>query len=163
MYCMAINLKKLEKISKALGDVNRLRILNHIAANGGIGHCSAIQGCVDLAQPSVSHHIKILIEAELIEAEKEGRHYKYILNQDNLNEYLKAIASQVLPGKGSVGQEVCNELPPEKPSPAIITAGVNHSAGGTSRGDTSGQDAPAGEEVAPVSPDKKNPGKITHG
>ena len=56
-----MNLKKLEKISKALGDVNRLKILNHIAKNGGTGQCSAIQTCVDLAQPSVSHHIKILI------------------------------------------------------------------------------------------------------
>ncbi len=90
---MAVNLKKTEKISKALGDVNRLRILNHIAINGGTGQCSAIQGCLDLAQPSVSHHIKILIEAELIEAEKEGRHYKYLLKQEVLDEYLAAVAS----------------------------------------------------------------------
>lgn len=92
---MTVNLKKLEKISKALGDVNRLKILHLIAKHGGTGQCSAIQECINLAQPSVSHHIKILIEAGLIEAEKEGRNYKYILNRNNFNEYLEAIASQI--------------------------------------------------------------------
>ena len=94
---MSITLKQLEKISKALGDVNRLKILQLIARHGGVGQCSAIQECVDLAQPSVSHHIKILIEAGLIEAEKEGRHYKYILNQEHMEAYLNALASQLKP------------------------------------------------------------------
>lgn len=96
---MTTTLKKLEKISKALGDVNRLKILQLIASHGGVGQCSAIQECVDLAQPSVSHHIKILIEAGLIEASKEGRHYKYILKQDVMKEYLQALSSQVVPEK----------------------------------------------------------------
>ncbi len=92
---MTATLKKIEKISKALGDVNRLRILQHIANQGGTGQCSAIQECLTLAQPSVSHHIKILIEADLIEAEKEGRNYKYRLNRVILQEYIEAIAAHI--------------------------------------------------------------------
>ena len=92
---MTVNFKKLEKISKALGDVNRLKILHLIAKQGGIGQCAAILGSLDLAQPSVSHHIRILIEAGLIEAEKEGRHHKYILNQEAFTGYLAEMASQV--------------------------------------------------------------------
>lgn len=95
--CMTISLKKLEKISKALGDVNRLKILNHIARNGGASQCAEIQGCVDLAQPSISHHIKILIEAELIESKKEGRNHKYIFNKEAFDEYLVALKGQILP------------------------------------------------------------------
>ena len=94
---MAMNIKKLEKISKALGDVNRLKILNHIARSGGTGQCSAIQDCVELAQPSISHHIKILIEAELIEAEKEGRNQKYTFNTQIFKEYIHALNCQVIP------------------------------------------------------------------
>lgn len=94
MY-MAATLKKIEKISKALGDVNRLRILQHIAKQGGTGQCAAIQECLTLAQPSVSHHIKILIEAGLIEAEKEGRNYKYRLNQPVLQAYGAAIGQNM--------------------------------------------------------------------
>ncbi|AHM60129.1 regulatory protein ArsR [Flammeovirgaceae bacterium 311] len=96
---MTVTLKQLEKISKALGDVNRLKILQLIAKHGGIGQCAAIQESIDLAQPSVSHHIKILIEAGLIEAQKEGRNHKYILNKDTFDAYLQAMNSQVLAAK----------------------------------------------------------------
>jgi ArsR family transcriptional regulator len=94
---MTATLKQLEKISKALGDVNRLKILNLIARHGGVGQCSAVQECLELAQPSVSHHIKILIEADLIEAVKEGRHYKYLLNQKTMDAYLQAMSLQLRP------------------------------------------------------------------
>lgn len=92
---MTEDLKKLEKISKALGDVNRLRILKLIAGHGGTGQCSAIQQCLDLAQPSVSHHVRILQEAGLITAIKEGRNYKYMLEQENLQSYLQTIGQQL--------------------------------------------------------------------
>lgn len=92
---MREDFKKLEKISKALGDVNRLKILQLIAGNGGTGQCSAIQECLDLAQPSVSHHVRILQEAGLITAIKEGRNYKYKLEQKNLQQYLKTISQQL--------------------------------------------------------------------
>lgn len=93
---MTVTLKQLEKISKALGDANRLKILQLIAKHGGIGQCAAIQECIDLAQPSVSHHIKILIESGLIIAQKEGRHHKYMLDKNLANAYLEALAAQVL-------------------------------------------------------------------
>lgn len=90
---MALSLKQIEKISKALGDVNRLRILQHISKKGGCGHCSDIQDIIDLAQPSVSHHIKILIEAGLIEPEKEGRNHKYTLNEKLMKEYTGSVTT----------------------------------------------------------------------
>lgn len=94
---MAIEFKKIEKISKALGDVNRLKILDHIAGNGGVAFCSTLQECVNLAQPSISHHVKILIEAELIDSEKEGRNHKYVLNIENFKRYFKGIENLVEP------------------------------------------------------------------
>ena len=87
MYFVALNFKQIEKISKALGDSSRLKILHHISNKGGSGQCSEIQHVLDLAQPSISHHVKILIEAGLIEPEKEGRNHKYTLNDEVLNEY----------------------------------------------------------------------------
>ena len=92
---MAEQLKQLEKIAKALGDVNRLRILRLIAQHGGTGACSAVQECVNLAQPSVSHHIKILAEAGLIEAEKEGRNYKYKLRRETLRLFMDELQLQL--------------------------------------------------------------------
>lgn len=84
---MTLSLKQIEKISKALGDSNRLKILNYISDKGGCGECSALQHIIGLAQPSVSHHVKILLESGLIRAEKEGRNYSYTLNNSLLNQY----------------------------------------------------------------------------
>lgn len=83
------DMKAVEKISKALGDRNRLCILQHITRKGGCAACSEIHDIIDLAQPSISHHMKILSEAGLIDAEKEGRHFKYTLNTNTLETYLR--------------------------------------------------------------------------
>jgi ArsR family transcriptional regulator len=88
---MILNIKQVEKISKALGDTNRLSILRFISKKGGCGQCSELQDVLDLAQPSVSHHIKILTEAGLIEPEKEGRNHKYTLNGKVLDSYIDAL------------------------------------------------------------------------
>jgi ArsR family transcriptional regulator len=89
-------LKQIEKISKALGDTNRLKILQHIAKKGGCGQCSEIQDVVDLTQPSISHHIKILVEAGLIEPEKEGRNHKYTMNEQLVKDYTTTLGGQLL-------------------------------------------------------------------
>lgn len=86
-----MQLKEIEKISKALGDINRLKILMHMQANNGRMECMEIGNILKLAQPSISHHIKKLTEADLIEAQKSGRFHNYILNKKLLKEYSKAI------------------------------------------------------------------------
>lgn len=90
-----LTLKQVEKVSKALGDANRLKILQHISKKGGCGQCSDIQNVLDLTQPSISHHIKILIEAGLIEPEKEGRNHKYTLNDQLLKDYTATVGAQL--------------------------------------------------------------------
>ena len=77
----------IKKISKALADTTRLKILYDMSAKKGCIQCSEIMRITRLAQPSVSHHVKTLIEAGLIVAEKEGRTYSYILNRALLKSY----------------------------------------------------------------------------
>ena len=81
----------MEKIAKALGDINRLKIVEDMCRLGGTIQCSQIMELTELAQPSISHHIKTLIEAGLIDSEKEGRSHKYILNKSLLKDYVKSI------------------------------------------------------------------------
>ena len=88
---MSLTLKQIEKISKALGDMSRLKILHYLSDQGGCGDCSSLQDVIDLAQPSISHHVKILLEAELINGEKEGRNYRYTLNFGVMNEYIDSL------------------------------------------------------------------------
>jgi ArsR family transcriptional regulator len=51
-------------------------------------YCSEINDIIDLAQPSVSHHLKQLTDAELVIAEKEGREVKYSLNNKVIDQYV---------------------------------------------------------------------------
>ncbi len=88
---MTLTLQQIEKISKALGDSNRLKILHYISGKGGCGECSALQDIIGLAQPSVSHHVKILMESGLIRADKDGRNYSYTLNSGVLKEYTESL------------------------------------------------------------------------
>ena len=90
-----MELKQLEKISKALGDLTRLKILVEIANCKGSLQCAEIKNMTQLAQPSVSHHIKTLIEADMILPEKEGRNHSYVLNKPLLKNYLTTIAALV--------------------------------------------------------------------
>lgn len=92
---MTLSLKQIEKISKALGDGNRLKILNYLSDKGGCGECSALQEIIGLAQPSVSHHVKILLESGLIRAAKEGRNFNYTLNNGLLSQYTDALRTLI--------------------------------------------------------------------
>ncbi|ALO66514.1 ArsR family transcriptional regulator [Arthrobacter alpinus] len=58
---------------KALADPNRLRILSMIAADPAAETCVCdITEPLDLGQPTVSHHLKILVEAGLLTRDKRG-------------------------------------------------------------------------------------------
>lgn len=83
-----MELKHVEKISKALSDVNRLKILQYMQKNQGKVECAKACNLLDLSQPSISHHIKRLVEAELINQHKIGRNYHYSLNHEVWDNYL---------------------------------------------------------------------------
>jgi ArsR family transcriptional regulator len=88
-----MELKKVEKISKALADPNRLRILKSLHSNQACMYCSKINDIIDLTQPSISHHLKQLTDAELIIAEKEGRNMKYSMNNKVIEQYVSFLAA----------------------------------------------------------------------
>lgn len=85
--------KKVEKVSKALADPNRLTILKTLSKNRDCLYCSEVNEFIDLAQPSISHHLKQLTESELIIAEKEGRNMKYTMNNKVIDQYIDFLES----------------------------------------------------------------------
>lgn len=56
-------------------------------------YCSDLNDIVDLAQPSIAHHLKLLTDTELVISSKEGRYVKYKLNNDVLDEYIAFLES----------------------------------------------------------------------
>src|SRR5690606_3129078 len=58
---------------KALADPNRLRILSIISSSPGVETCVCdLSEPLNLGQPTVSHHLKIMVEAGLLNREKRG-------------------------------------------------------------------------------------------
>jgi ArsR family transcriptional regulator len=71
---------KIEKIFKALGDKNRLRIINML---GEKSMCVCeITEVLKLSQSTVSGHLRVLKDAGLVEDEKDGLWVEYRLCQD---------------------------------------------------------------------------------
>ena len=79
------------ELFKALGDPTRVRILNLIARSGGEVCACDLNEPVGLAQPTVSHHLKKLVDAGLLEREQRGRWAFFSLKRDAV-ETLAAVA-----------------------------------------------------------------------
>src|SRR5882762_8548059 len=67
-----MNTKRIEQISKALGDQTRLRIFEAIAAKKNMT-CGELVTLRGVTPATISHYLKILMDAELIECEKKGQ------------------------------------------------------------------------------------------
>jgi ArsR family transcriptional regulator len=64
---------ELAKVFKALGDPVRLRLLSLIASHGGGEACVCdLTDAFDLTGPTISHHLKVLREAGIIDGERRG-------------------------------------------------------------------------------------------
>ncbi|MFF7966682.1 ArsR/SmtB family transcription factor [Streptomyces sp. NPDC007903] len=70
----------LAKVFKALGDPVRLRLLSMIASRAGGEVCVCdLTPSFDLSQPTISHHLKLLRQAGLIDSERRGTWVYYRL------------------------------------------------------------------------------------
>ena len=75
----------LARVFKALGDPARVKLLSLIATSPGEEACvcELLVG-IDLSQPTVSHHLKVLHDAGLLEREKRGTWAFYRVNRQAL-------------------------------------------------------------------------------
>ena len=80
-------------VFQALADPTRRRILE-LLREGGMT-AGDITAHFDMSQPSVSHHLKLLKNAELVTAEREGQYIKYYLNLSVLEEALLGFYNMV--------------------------------------------------------------------
>ncbi len=79
---------------KALGDPTRLRLLSLVAAHAGEEACVCdLTEPVGLSQPTVSHHLKILVDAGMLSRDRRGKWAYYRLVPETLNILSGLIAS----------------------------------------------------------------------
>lgn len=73
------------RLFKALGDESRLRILSALAKET---YCVCdLARFLNIPQPTLSHHLKILRDIGLVKGEKDGQWIYCSLNSELLEEY----------------------------------------------------------------------------
>jgi len=83
--------KRIANISKALTDETRLRIFEAIAAKDNLT-CRDLAILRGVTPATISHHLKILREAELIECRKEGQFVHSRTIAETIAEYTDSLA-----------------------------------------------------------------------
>lgn len=79
---------KMVQIAKALADPTRLGMIHRLREQGSCTCGEMLSDC-ELAQPTISHHLKILQGAGLLRVEKEGPYHRLTLNKDALQAFVR--------------------------------------------------------------------------
>lgn len=67
---------------KALGEPIRMQLIEHISQ--GQNCICHLQNQFSVSQPTLSHHMKILVDAGVVNSEKVGKNVYYTINQEEL-------------------------------------------------------------------------------
>ena len=81
---------RFERVAKALADPRRFQILETIAKCDEVG-CQRLCEEFPVAQPTMSHHLKELARAGLIETWREGQFVYCRFRSDAVREYMAAL------------------------------------------------------------------------
>lgn len=80
---------------KALADPTRLRLISLVAAHDAEACVCDLIEPVGLSQPTVSHHLRILVEAGVLTREQRGKWAYYRVVPETLNALSVLLASPV--------------------------------------------------------------------
>ncbi|SEK19335.1 transcriptional regulator, ArsR family [Carnobacterium iners] len=72
------------KVMKALSDPKRVKIIDMLSY-GALCACDILEQ-FDFTQPTLSHHIKVLVDAGLVTVEKTGTWHHYSLNEMKMDQ-----------------------------------------------------------------------------
>ena len=84
--------ERLATMFKALGDPSRVKLVSVIAAADGGEACACdLTEPVGISQPTVSHHMRVLVDAGLVTREQRGKWAYYRVVDDTLLELARAL------------------------------------------------------------------------
>lgn len=101
------------RLLQALADPTRLTIVRELAGQAGVCACD-FTSCCDVSQPTISHHLKVLREAGVIESERQGTSIVYRLRPEaaaRLERITSQIRVDIRLDPAQAGTRVLNVLP----------------------------------------------------
>src|ERR1700742_4518560 len=92
---------ELARMLKALSDPVRLRLLSVVASHAGGEACVCdISVGIDVTQPTISHHLKVLRTAGLLDSERRGSWVYYRVVTDALQQLSVLLGADALVTSG---------------------------------------------------------------
>ena len=88
---MNVNAKKAAAVFKAFCDENRIKILQLL--QGGEKCACKLLTEMNITQPTLSHHMKILCDSGIVKGRKEGKWMHYSISRDGIEKAQKYLDS----------------------------------------------------------------------
>lgn len=88
--------KQFMRVAKALADPQRFEMYATISGSKEIS-CGAIAELFPIQQSTVSHHLKVLVDADIVSARREGQHSYFTSRPKVLESYIKELQHRVMP------------------------------------------------------------------
>jgi ArsR family transcriptional regulator len=89
-----VDAEQFQRIAKALADPRRFEILEHIAKQAEVG-CQRLCGCFPVRQATISHHLKELASAGLVESRRDGQFVYYRTRPAVFDAYMAELRRRV--------------------------------------------------------------------
>lgn len=94
-----MNYEENAKILKALSDSNRLRIIRLLSTSEKCA-CEILKN-FNFTQPTLSHHMKVLMDCGLVECRKKGTWTYYKLHMTNANKLVLFLLTIITSNEGN--------------------------------------------------------------
>ncbi len=103
-------MKKIEdiiEVLKALGDPTRYKILELLASCGNNLCVTGISKKLEISQPVISQHLKVLKNAKVVSADRAGYHIHYSINLNIITDLVEQLNSLKEISLGKCSKEDC--------------------------------------------------------
>ena len=90
---MTLTTEEFLQIAKALADARRLAILERIAA-GEETACQHLCAEFPVSQPTMSHHLRLLVDVGLIEMRRDGQYAHYRLRAEIVRDWIASLETR---------------------------------------------------------------------